>query len=434
MSIASIRPSTVDGIKSLAKKIKRERNVTHMEALDLASRQAGYENFVHAKRKLATALSQELGTASPSYPVYLVAHWQERPAPGANRRFGRELYRVDLSRPLPDVIPRHRLQHARNLRQAKMEYTDHIEFEGDIIGQAEARKALVYAARSLQFMDATGLVPPSNQREREIFRAMADLPHHDHTSRWLHPGTGEWLFMDEPYLDRIAPDRAAWLAERGLSEILPAWGGLYTAPHSVTRFVGTDVERLERIADLAARHATAQVPEVWPEPTGVHSEPYLSPARAAAGKPPRPRPSPSYADRMGATPYGGGPGYRSSWRPKQPLPIEAHRELGALLQSLSLARGLSARVSGKLDTSRLHLETWMTLEHKGGHGVDVADDVYFGGSSTPWSEDPSEDLAKARRAREIVEAGYNDCKPRRDLLAVLDSAAADLGKRQASPA
>ena len=429
MSIASICPSTVDGIKSLAKKIKRERNVTHMEALDLASRQAGYENFVHAKRKLAGTVSQVLGAVAPSYPVYLVAHWQERPEPGVRRRFGRELYRVDLSRPLSDVIPRHRLRFARNLSRTKMEYVDHIEFEDDIIGQGEARKALVYAARSLQFMDATGLVPPSNQRERDRFRGLSELPHRDHTSQWLDPNSGDWLYLDEPYLDGTTPDRAAWLVERGLVEILPSWGGLYTAPHSVTRFVGADVGRLERTAALAIRHATAEVPMEWPEPTGVHSEPYRSPARSAAGKAARPRPSASYSDRMGATPYGGGPGYKSSWRPKRALPIAAHRELGALFQSITHARGLSARISGKLDNYRMHLESWMTLEHKAEHGSTVADEVYYGGPSTPLTEDPAENLANVRRVREIVDSGYNDCKPQRELIAVLDSAAAELEKR-----
>lgn len=53
MLITSIRPSTVDGIKQLAKKIKRELSTTHTEALDVASRQAGYENFVHARRQLS---------------------------------------------------------------------------------------------------------------------------------------------------------------------------------------------------------------------------------------------------------------------------------------------------------------------------------------------------------------------------------------------
>ncbi|WP_448227441.1 hypothetical protein [Pseudoxanthomonas mexicana] len=92
MLIASIRPSTVDGIKQLAKKIKRERSTTHTEALDEASRQAGYENFVHARRQLSTPKTE-------GFPVYLSIHWYERLADrpaGGTRRAGREILRVQL--------------------------------------------------------------------------------------------------------------------------------------------------------------------------------------------------------------------------------------------------------------------------------------------------------------------------------------------------
>ena len=59
MDTASIKPLTVNGIKQLAKKISRERNITHTSALNLASRQAGYEDFEHAKRQLSMPI--ELG-------------------------------------------------------------------------------------------------------------------------------------------------------------------------------------------------------------------------------------------------------------------------------------------------------------------------------------------------------------------------------------
>lgn len=76
MRIASIQPSTIDGIKQLAKKIKRELNVTHTEALDLASRQGGYPSFVNARRTIGAGAS---GYERPSpraavFPVFLSAH------------------------------------------------------------------------------------------------------------------------------------------------------------------------------------------------------------------------------------------------------------------------------------------------------------------------------------------------------------------------
>ena len=45
-------PSSVDGIKRLAKALKRERGLPHHEALNHAAIVAGYQNFAHARRTL----------------------------------------------------------------------------------------------------------------------------------------------------------------------------------------------------------------------------------------------------------------------------------------------------------------------------------------------------------------------------------------------
>lgn len=45
-------PSTVAGIKRLAKKLKKEHGIQHSEALDRAAGIAGYADFKHAKRVL----------------------------------------------------------------------------------------------------------------------------------------------------------------------------------------------------------------------------------------------------------------------------------------------------------------------------------------------------------------------------------------------
>lgn len=50
-----IIPKTLNGIKQLAKKIKRAEGFTHTQSLDLAARQAGYENYQHARKQLENA-------------------------------------------------------------------------------------------------------------------------------------------------------------------------------------------------------------------------------------------------------------------------------------------------------------------------------------------------------------------------------------------
>ncbi|WBX93096.1 hypothetical protein [Pseudoxanthomonas mexicana] len=42
----------MEGIKRLAKSIKREKNLTHAKALDQAAQAAGFEDFQHAHKTL----------------------------------------------------------------------------------------------------------------------------------------------------------------------------------------------------------------------------------------------------------------------------------------------------------------------------------------------------------------------------------------------
>lgn len=46
---SDLKPTTMDGLKRLAKRIKRERGIQHAEALEVAARQAGFASF-HAAR------------------------------------------------------------------------------------------------------------------------------------------------------------------------------------------------------------------------------------------------------------------------------------------------------------------------------------------------------------------------------------------------
>jgi len=58
------QPTSVDGIKRLAKRLKAQDQIPHAKALDAAARHAGFSNFIDAKRRLATAAPAS-GRASP---------------------------------------------------------------------------------------------------------------------------------------------------------------------------------------------------------------------------------------------------------------------------------------------------------------------------------------------------------------------------------
>ena len=49
-----IRPTTLTGVKRLAKTIKKERGISHNEALKIAARQAGWLSYIEAVRNMPT--------------------------------------------------------------------------------------------------------------------------------------------------------------------------------------------------------------------------------------------------------------------------------------------------------------------------------------------------------------------------------------------
>ncbi len=55
MPTQQVRPSSIEGIKRLAKRIASEKAVKHTAALEEAARVAGYQTFLHAKRSLSQA-------------------------------------------------------------------------------------------------------------------------------------------------------------------------------------------------------------------------------------------------------------------------------------------------------------------------------------------------------------------------------------------
>ena len=429
MVIASIRPSTVDGIKQLAKKIRRERNITHTQALEDASRQAGYENFVHAKRQLVEA------GAPCNFPVYLSVHWRaptERNGEPESEglRAGREILRLDLNRPLPDVVAKHRVSSGRGLYKFRMEYKDHLEHLTNVQGQGGARKVLITAARSLRFMEATGLQPVSTKKYHDLMRPLEEIPGRDHQSQWFDPATEGYVLLDEPYaaaLKNRSAERQRWLERTGLQMVVPEWEGIYYPGECLPHLLGPDGTLLQRVAEALSKLQPVMEPETWPHETGLCGDDFVSPKRQTDAKPRRPRPGPSWRDHKGATPYGGTAGISSRWRPTKPMPFDLHQQLGPLMQKLRA--GFSWRVSQKLGNARFQLEDWSIAEHQHLH-KDAVYDLYNGGPSTPVCNTDAERLEALTAALAIVERGYDSCKPRRDLIAALDAAISEMQKHQ----
>lgn len=179
MSSEAIRPSTIDGIKRLAKSLKIEQSIQHAQALDAAAQAAGFQNFRHAGNVLRAAPKME--RSHPGHRVFLTSYWKDRDG-GAT---GRETLSIWLSVLWSDLITPLQLQNHRALADFRAEGPDQLAREHLQSSQSAARRAVCAAARALQFMDATKLRPSkSHSRAFPGGRSSNAVPGRDHYSIW----------------------------------------------------------------------------------------------------------------------------------------------------------------------------------------------------------------------------------------------------------
>lgn len=328
----SARPSTVSGIKRLAKAIRRDNAVSYSTALDLAAQECGYENFHHGRRALQR-LSSESPAIQRSYSIYLSIYWRDQTK--QPREGGLETLKIELASPLRSILQKHQVNWARGLEGYFIEYEDHLEMRGDVDSQVRARELLYRAALSLQFMDATGLRPATTRAQREKMQVVEGLPHRDHISRWLAP-SGQCVILDEPYGHVTKEDavklRAAWLDRHGLHMARPAWSGLYVPGESVPHLISADTELLDQIARTVEALPTdsSSTLREWQGISGDYFSQFVSPARQAAGAKRKPRPGTTYGWSKNAITYFQRPGYQPRRRPDQAMSLADHVALGKL--------------------------------------------------------------------------------------------------------
>lgn len=285
--------------------------------------------------------------------------------------------------------------------------------------QTHAQKRITDAIRKLQFCAATGLRPVRKLVDKRKTTFVQTLPGNDHLSLWVDGSTGRWLALDEPYDARYslkASERGKWIADHGLATTAPAWGGLYLPGSSTPYLVSADPDLLQRTTEVVEK--LEPVPPIdWDTHSGSYESYFHSPQRTASGKPYRPRPQPSYGKRSGALPYGGRPGMASDWRPAESMSLKQHQALGIILRGLAWS-DLSGRVHDKLGTILSTLDDWSTYEHSNESSVTLSD-LYYGDERAKYLK-LDEQLQGVSEARVLILAGYNECRPRRDILEVLN--------------
>ncbi|WP_434577301.1 DUF5623 domain-containing protein [Pseudomonas sp. Z5-35] len=422
MVTLAIPPSTVDGIKRLAKALKREFNVTHLQALDEAARKAGFQNFLHAKRAITTIAAQ-------NYIAYVTVYWND--ARSEVRSSGRYTVEVRLTRPLSKLLTDGLQTGGAYLSRFKLEAPDHLEMRTDASSQVSAMQYLDQASFTLLFMNSTGLVRVFRNGTVKAMNDLDRVPKADHMTGWEDPQSGDWLLLDEPYISPTPGFRKEWLQEHGLYQVAPRWPGLYYPGQAVPYLISPSQELLAKVQAQVEGLPNSAYPKGMPQEMAYDSK-FISPARIASGKQSRSRTMPFTGVRNGAIAYGGAPGVRSRWRPARGMPLEKHTAIGPILHKLCNSSmrtaGVTAKVHEKLNQVRSRLEDWAFMEHPGGITAEVDAKLYYGRAIDGYTT-PQDTLKAIETVRDLLLKGYEECKPRAQMLAKIEAAAADLQKK-----
>lgn len=239
MSTISPVPSSIGGIKSLARKIKKATGASHTAALDKAAQAAHFQNYAHARRTLAHAgaAKQSAGGPPKLHPLFLTFYWKVR----ETGERGRETLQIRLSVAWTSLITAQQMSNNRALQDMQPMAIDHLEGIYLCSGQSEARESACAAARVFQFMAVTRLRPSGSfSRAYPSGKPRNCIPYSDHPSVWFEPGTRRYLFVDEPYEKAIGEreerERARWAVSQLQVIAKPSWKGLYgPQPRSETQ-------------------------------------------------------------------------------------------------------------------------------------------------------------------------------------------------------
>ncbi|MET3524415.1 DUF5623 domain-containing protein [Mesorhizobium abyssinicae] len=416
MLTGDVRPTTLEGVKSLAAQLRKERGIKHATALDLAAQAASCSNFRNAQRLLV-----QRGPEATRPYVLLSIYWCDKERKYAS---GRETLKIVLSRPILEICGRYALKKVRGFGNLRMVAEDHFICDDLVQSQEYARDRLCTAERSIRFMEHTGLRPPRSSREADPKTLARDqLPGRDHSTSWIDPSSGQFILIDEPYDG--APDkakRAAWAARTGWSSVKTAWPGMYR-PYECDLYIVTDARSGYDLDALAASIDAMPPPltaESWPGESSPSWDTFVSPLAKTAQDMRRARcrgmiyPSASatsvpYSYQLGST----------RRRPIGELSVAGHIEAGSIIKAVLMSRHRPGGVWNRLSPLRSTLEDWLELERRRGE-LDGPEffQVYYG--DTVANKDHLE-RTKSREGliwmlgelKAQLQRAYSDCAPLR---------------------
>lgn len=428
--LKNIVPTTMVGIKRLAKDIKAERDISLHEAQDVAAQQAGFQNFRHARNVLG---GEREASAKLAHRLFLTVYWTDRDT----RESGRETLAIALSCLWSDLISAAQLKNHRTLYAFRPVAPDHLERGLVVSSQSEARRLICSAARGLQFMEATKLRPSKgHSRAFPGGTSMNAIPGHDHSSIWYDPASKGYVYIDEPYdnkVQRYAAARAAWAQEHGFDLVKTRWPGMYAPDLGSRMYLNSNLAKgvpLDTIVSALDRLPSPIVEADWCGESGPRFPMFISPGTVAQVAQIKvnvttQRKAGGSRNTVGYVRTFVGP----QRRPVKRMPLEAHACVGQLLKSVVAVTYHRPGAHNRIDAVRSELDEWVQREYRSEAEMPQEQFVklYYGESSQRTVRGMPE-VERAKHCdslglvRKVLAENYPDCAPLRGLLKKLDMA------------
>ena len=432
MLIENVAPTSIDGIKRLAKKLKKAEGLAHHAALNKASQAASFANYAHARSVLR--LPSERRRAK--HQIFLTAYWNDR----ETREYGRETLEMWLSVPFLDICSKTEMKRARGLGWFRYVAEDHVVADNVFDRQSLARNMICQANRTTQFMEATGLKPAKHSDLRHPNSlCFDDLPRRDHVTSWIDPSTDQLIMVDEPYLAAVVDDddRRAWANHHGWHLEASNWPGMYF-PHECALFVATDASRGYKFDALMEKINAMPEPvssENWEGDSSNTHDVFVSPAAVTRQDVRRAKAKGTIyrVSNRRTTPLSL-QSARNDRKPNAIMPFHVHQEIGRAIQSAMLAGKLGSVAWSRLNALRCDLENWMFVEHDERNFQDINfTQIYYSG---PEEDEPYLQIAGSRdgvvqileSVAALLKRYYPNCAPLRQVLRRVDVSVASLRK------
>ena len=420
----NVQPSTIGGIKRHAKQLKKANEVPHHEALDLAARNASFENFAHARNQI-----QSLNLTNSGYQLFFTVYWSDRNS--EKYKAGREVLEINLSMPLLELARKSEFKNSSGLGGFRLAMSDH--FVCDHLSQSQdgARSLICKAVRVLMFMEATGLKPSKDYKAGYPNRDhLNKLPKADHSTVWYDPATEQFILIDEPYLDRVvAGKRAAWAKYHNWHLQASKWAGMYYPDHS-NMFVATDASTGYDFKGLMAKIDSITAPVTLENWAGISSKGYdafLSPltvtpqdkkrsvARGTIYREPSSKTMPM---KYWNAPY-------NERRPNAVMSIKSHQLAARLIRAIEQSSAKPYAVNSRFLIIKCKLEDWFFSEHEK-KVTDKFDLFYYGDIDRydPFvlqAHSSEGVISLLQQLKDILLDAYVDCEPLKRMIGSLDT-------------